>query len=319
MNSDAIQHIINTIAPIFIMIGLGAVLKSTNFITDDLAKGLNKLVFWVGLPTLLFYKIASANKSFSDVLNLYYVLLVGVAVAIVASLICCFILKLDRPLIAAFMQGAFRGNLVFIGLPLAVFCFAGEGVNKVAEIEELTVLTLSLIVPTYNILGVFFLILYTDKIDISFPGRLAKRLITNPLIVAVLCGILYAHFFKTMPIAFERSCKIIGQMTLPLAILTIGANIVTSRGASNYNVAFLSSLIKVVLCPVAGFFVMKHFIKLDTDQQILAMLFLACPTAVSSYVLTEQLGGNKHLAAAIIVISSILAAFSIAGVLYVMR
>ncbi|AQQ08277.1 auxin efflux carrier [Sedimentisphaera cyanobacteriorum] len=319
MDSEALQHILNIISPIFIMIGLGAALKAWNFITDDLAEGLNKLVFWVGIPVFLFYKIAAAEKSFADIINLYYVVMIGVAASVVTALVVAFLLKLDKPSKGAFLQGAFRGNILFIGLPLAVFTFADQGSGKIAEIEELVLLSISLLTPSFNLIAIFLVVSTTAKIDIAFPAKVLKRMIKNPIIISVLCGLAYAQLFDSIPLPVERSCRIIGQMTLPLAILSIGANIVASRGASDFNIAFLASVIKVVIGPAAGFAAIYFLFDMQYEQQVIAMLFLACPTAVSSFVIAEQLGANKNLAAAIIVVSSILAAGSTAGVLYLLQ
>jgi predicted permease len=307
MNIQAIELIISTIAPVFVLICLGAVLKGTGFITDELSKGLNRLVYWVGLPVFLFYRVAANEKSFGDVLPLYYVLLIGIAAAVVVAYLVALLLKLDKPSIAAFIHCAFRGNFVFVGLPLIIFCFASDGAAKASRIEDMTILILSLMIPTFNVLAVFVLVLFAGKIDISFPVRVVIKMLHNPLIIAVLLGIGYSKLFSGIPVSIERSCLITGQMTLPLALLSIGANII------------LASLIKVALCPVVGFFVMKYLIHLPEEQQMIAMLLLACPTAVSSYVLTEQLGGNKHLTAAGIVVSTVLCVFSISGAMYVMR
>jgi len=319
MNIQAMEHIISTIAPVFVLICLGAVLKGSGFITDDLSKGLNRLVYWVGLPVFLFYRVAASEKNFGDVLPLYYVLLIGIAVAVVAAYLVGLLLKLDRPSIAAFIHCAFRGNFVFVGLPLIIFSFASDGAAKAARIEDMTILILSLMIPTFNVLAVFVLVLFAGKIDISFPARVVKKVLHNPLIVAVLLGIGYSKLFSSIPVPIERSCRITGQMTLPLALLSIGANIMSSKSMSHFNLAFLASLIKVALCPVAGFFAMKYLIHLPAEQQMVAMLLLACPTAVSSYVMTEQLGGNKHLTAAAIVVSTVLCVLSISGAMYVMR
>ena len=72
----------------------------------------------------------------------------------------------------------------------------------------------------------------------------------------------------------------------------------------------ISSLIKILVAPGIGFLV-ANMLGLGWDERRIALIFLACPTAAASYVMTEQLGGDNKLAATTVVISSLLSVISL--------
>ncbi len=309
-----VQYIINTISPVFVVIILGAILRLSGFFKDEITQALSKLTYWVALPVLLFYSIATSQYGFSQALPVFYAIAAGMVVAIAASAAICILFKIDRSSAGAFIQGAFRGNLIFIGLPLVVYSFAGRSQGGIDKLQEMAILSLSLAIPLYNIVAIVLLLVCKHSIDIKTPFKIIKELLTNPLVIASGCGILYLHYFSSMPIVIERSCQIIGRMALPLALLSIGASIVCTKNASDYPLALTASLIKVALCPFAGFFIARY-LGLSADQTKIALLFLACPTAVSSYIMASQMGSNARLAAAIVVVSSVMSVAAIIAVL----
>ena len=308
------QYILNTISPVFLVIILGAILRLSGFFKDEITDALSKLTYWVALPVLLFHSIASSQYGFGDALQVFYAVAAGMAVAIAVSAAICIFFKIDRSSAGAFIQGAFRGNLIFIGLPLVVYSFASRSQGGIDKLQETAILTLSLAIPMYNIVTIVILLICKHSIDIKTPFKIVKELLSNPLVIASACGILYCHYFNNIPVVVGRSCEIIGLMALPLALLSIGASIVGTKNAANYPLAFTSSLIKVALCPFAGFFIARR-LGLSSDQTQIALLFLACPTAVSSYIMASQMGSNARLAAAIVVVSSVLSVAAIVAVL----
>ncbi|MCA9871792.1 MAG: AEC family transporter, partial [Anaerolineae bacterium] len=52
--------VVNVLAPIFLLIGLGLFLRRQRFASEDFFRNLNRLIYWVALPALLFTKTATA-------------------------------------------------------------------------------------------------------------------------------------------------------------------------------------------------------------------------------------------------------------------
>ena len=303
-----VQYILNTIGPVFVMIGLGAALRLGKFIKDDIAAALIRLTYWVALPALLFYNISTSQHGYKQAMGIAYVILGTMAAAIMLAWLFCLVFRVDRKNTGAFVQGAYRGNLMFIGLPMIIYSIA-SGTSSGKTIEQTAVLALSVVIPAYNAAGIMILLTSRHNIDINMPVKIVKGLLTNPLVISSICGMLYAHFFSSLPLLMERSLQITSRMALPLSLLGIGATLVGTRNAADYSLSIAASLIKVLFCPVFAFF-MARWLRLNSQQTSTALLFAACPTAISSYVMASQMGSNGRLAAAIVIVSSLL---SIAG------
>ena len=307
-----IQYIIDTISPVFLVIILGAVLELSGFFKDGFAASLNKLVYWIALPVLLFYNIAVAKYGYGEAMGVFYVVMAVMLAAILFSLLFSLLFRLSGENMGAFVQGAYRGNLVFIGLPLIIYS-AGSAAGK---FEEISILAISLIIPAYNIAAIIVLLACRHSINGRMPLRVLKELFTNPLVISSVCGILYMHFFNRMPLFVERSCQTVGRIALPLSLLCIGACLAGTRNTADYSLSIVSSIIKVAFCPFVAFLVAR-WLGLGAEQTRIAILFAACPTAVSSYVMASQLGANARLSAAIIMVSSVLSVAAFVGILIV--
>jgi len=93
----------------------------------------------------------------------------------------------------------------------------------------------------------------------------------------------------------------------------IGATLAYSRVSGRKNFAFVASIIKVALTPLIGFAI-ALLIGLGSGETRIALIYLACPTAVLSFIMAENLGGDGKLAAAIVLISTILSVVSLAAI-----
>lgn len=308
------MNVINTIAPVFLTIILGLLLRQRGFLSAELTRGINRLAYWVGLPTLLFYKLASAGFNMQIAGRTYAVVLGGMFTCLVLALIIGILLRIPSETMGTFVQGAYRGNLAFVGFAVIVYSFASYPATERHTAEAIAALVLGMTVPVYNILSVLVLLVSRHSINWNFPKIILKRLLTNPLLISCLAGIAYSMFLPPLPMALARSCQAVGQMALPLALLAIGATLATEKVAGCVTPAIVSSLIKIAAAPIAGLLLAK-WLNLNGTETKIALIFLACPTAIASYTLTTEIGGHPKLAAAIVVISTVLAAISLSVVL----
>lgn len=308
------MNVINTIAPIFLMIALGMLLRAKRFLSADLVKGLNRLVYWIGLPTLLFYKIATSTYDLQTAGRTYLVVILGMLACLIVAIVAALVTRVPFSSFGTFCQGAFRGNLAFIGLVVIVYSFASAPADQSSNAQAIGAIVLAMTVPVYNVLSVTMLLLSRHSLGKGFIKRIVKNVLTNPLVIACVAGIAYSIFLPPLPVAIDRTCAAIGHMALPLALMGIGATLVTEKVQGHLTPAILSSLIKTAIAPIAGFFLAK-MLNLSPDETRIALIFLACPTAIASYTLTTEIGGNPKLAAAIVVISTIFATISLSAVL----
>ncbi|MFA7485905.1 MAG: AEC family transporter, partial [Phycisphaerae bacterium] len=202
----------------------------------------------------------------------------------------------------------------YVGLAVLVFSFASETPENAARLQNIAVLVLALIIPIYNMAAVIILLSGRHKLDRYILFKLAKQVMTNPLFIACLAGLIYPVIFPPMPEYVSRALTSIGQISLPLALVTIGTALVDIRISGYVNWAFTASGIKIVIAPLAGLLA-AYLFSLGADETRMALVFMACPTAAVSYVMTEQLGGDEKLSAAIVALSTILSILSLSAVL----
>lgn len=304
------MHIIDSLAPVFLLIALGAFLVKINFLKSEMLKGMNDLAYWIGLPSFIFYRLATVSLQGADLGALLIVFFTGTAVAVGAGAIVVRLLRIPATSRGTFIQASFRGNLAFIGLPAVIFAFTGIPGHDVSRTQELAVLALAPIMVTYNVVAV--LVLYGSRAasGSKLILKTMRQLITNPLIIASIGGILVALMAWPFPLFLHRSLEALSRIALPLALLCIGGTLLLVPAKGSLGPAFTASLLKVGVAPLAGFGA-GVLLGIAPGVMLVAVIYLACPTAAASYVLARQLGGDEALAASAVVVSTLLSLFSL--------
>lgn len=312
------MYVINTLAPVFLVILLGAVLQLTGFLSPQLTRESNRLVYWVGLPCLLFNQTAQAEIAGGSALRISSVIVAGAVGCIAIAYLISRLLRLSGPSEGAFVQAAFRGNLAFIGLPVVSYALsqapASSGVASlsVEQLQSLAVLSFAPLVPLYNAAAVVVLVVGSRRSQHWLS--LLRPVTTNPLLIACVVGLSWSLTGLALPLWLSNTCRTVGQMSLPLALLGVGVSLVTTKIRGQVALSVLAALVKVAGAPLLGVFV-ANWLGLSTLERTIALLYLACPTAIVSYVMAQQLGGDDALASSTIVFSTLLSAVTLAIVL----
>jgi len=164
-------------------------------------------------------------------------------------------------------------------------------------------LLFAVMVPLYNLAGVLLLRQGAE----SRAGRnsAGRTLATNPLIISCLVGILVSLAGFRVPASLLRTLHAAGERAMPLALLAIGAGI-DLRLLHRHGVSTLAAArIKVGLPPLIGWFFVCRM-GLSSGDRLIPFVCLACPTAVSAYVLCDQMEADADLAVSVIVLSTLL-------------
>jgi len=290
-----VQQTISVTAPVFSMLFLGVALKRFGLIDTGFINTASTLVFRGTLPTLLFLGIIKADLStaLQPALLLYFVL----------ATLGCFLLawgwsvlrcpEADRGI---YTQGAFRGNNGIVGLALATSMYGDYGLSVGAVLGGVVILS-------YNVLSAIILAMYSPQAKTDV-WSLSKSIATNPLIVGVLLAIPFAAWQISLPAWLLTSGGYFAQMSLPLALICIGATLTLDSLRQGSGVAVSSSLMKVFWLPLLATLGAGLCGFRGADLGILFLYFVS-PTAAASFVMAKAVGGNAQLAAAIIVITTL--------------
>lgn len=291
---------LNAVLPMFIMLFIGFAIRKLNILKESFLPQLNKLVFTVFFPFLMFNNIYGSD--FGSVFNPKLLVFAVVAVAVVYMLSVGFTLLVEKSNYSrgAMIQAIYRSNFVLMGMPIVENIF-GEG--KLG----MTAVLVTVIVPMYNILAVITLEIFRGN-KINFL-KILKGIATNPLIIGSVAGILAVALNVKLPQTINSVVSDIAGAATPIALMVLGAS-VTFKSINNCrrNLVFciIARLVAVpALCLTAAS--LLGFRGVD----FVSLIGLFCsPCAVSSFTMSQQMGSDYELSGATVVFTSITACFT---------
>ncbi|GAA5523680.1 hypothetical protein Maes01_00229 [Microbulbifer aestuariivivens] len=281
--------------PIFLTLLIGYVLARVGLLSDSFVDDASRLVFLITLPVLLFIKIFTAQSSLLGEWPLLLAAALGTLVTIPLAWL------LARPLNygdrSTFIQGAFRGNLGIIGLAWAAKAYGSSGLAQGA-------LLMAVVTIIYNLTSVVLFAVYSQSQRFSWR-RLLRDIVQNPLIVAIVLALLAKQLGLVVPGILLQTGDYLASITLPLALLCIGASLDFSLLRRSSAAAFAASGFKLMLVPVVlvGF---GWLLNLPAQSMGVLFLMAAAPTATVSFIMARAMGGNSQLAANIVALSTLL-------------
>ena len=308
--SQLFIEILAIVLPVFIVVVLGYGVKRSSLVDDSFLFQLNKLVYYLALPLLLFYKIATADFSvaFSGAL------VSGVAVVTFLGFLGSYGYAVFSGYSPAargtFSQCAFRGNLAYIGLAIVFNAYGESGLASAG-------ILLGFIVPVLNFFSIIALLLPHQGRHIK-PSLFLHQIAFNPLIIASFVGIVWSFAGLSMPVVLDRALNIVTGMALPLALISIGASFSLNKLKGDLIPTFIATGIKLVAMPLAA---AALLVILGVRGQDLAIgvLFAGTPTATAAYIFTQQMKGDAELSGAIIMLTTLLSIISFTLILLILR
>jgi len=300
--------IIETLAPLVLLIALGAGLAHIKFLGREFMSDLNKLAFWIALPALLFTSASHAGESGGQTGLLFGVLLVGTVLITLIAWGVSYPLRMPASGRGTIMQSAFRGNQGYIGVPVLAYSLGGD-----KKAFATAVIVMVLLMAFYNVFAV--IVLHSGSLHGSDWKRALRSIATNPLLLAGLLGLALPFAGITLPTFVNRALDALGAAAVPIALLCIGGSLaITSlRGRRSWIVA--AALLKVAVLPFLVF-ALSRLAGLGAPEMRIALVMASSPTAAAAFVMAKQMGGDEALASGSIALSTLLSAFSLAAALW---
>ena len=182
--------------------------------------------------------------------------------------------------------------------PRFILVTVGGTIGNILQTDHVacSVLVLTFIMPVYNILGVLILSIYSGDMSGMKPGKLLLNILKNPMILAVIFGVLYAMTGLPLPYAAEKSLTYLGAISTPMALLMIGARMVDNSVKGEGKAIRLALLFKLILGPVV-MTLLAIFLGMPTEEIVTVFILFAVPTAMNVFIMTKSMGGDDGLAA----------------------
>jgi len=312
---DNLAYSLNVVTPIFLLVIIGYILRKVGWMSERLAEEGARLVFNLALPCSVFRSIM--NSDITQTFNAKLVFTTVGAIVGIFAVLCLVVPKLMKSSsdAATIIQASFRSNFLILCVPMARNMYGEAGMGP-------TTLLLAFAIPSFNVLAIVaFTLIANNDPSVSIGKRALNAFIgvlKNPLFIGAVLGILFSLLRIKLPTFLDEAVGDIGAMATPLALLTMGAQFDVQKFKSSLSVTMIAAFCRVIVCPlvVVGTGILLGFRGYELGA--LYVLFSA-PTAVSSYVMAKNMGGNGNLASQVILVTTFLSMFTITFGIYLLK
>ena len=309
---DNLIFSLNATMPIFLMMVVGYILKKIHMLDDKTTSVINKLVFRVFLPALLFMDLAKQDFTSTWDGKIVIFCFVITIVSILAAFLLSLILK-DRSDRGEFVQASYRSAAATLGIAFMTNIYDNTAMVALMIIGS---------VPLYNIFAVILLsVTSPDNDGISKKAvliRTLKTTATNPIILSILAGLLWSVLKFPQPAIFTKSMTYLGNVASPLALIGLGASFEFSDLKEklmpiimvNFNKLFLFCMLFLPLAIYLGF----------RDEKLVAILImLGSATTSSSFIMAKNMGHKGIISSSAVMTTTLLSSFTLSFWLFILR
>lgn len=261
--------------PVFLLIALGACLSRARWLDVPFWRGLERFVYFLLFPALLFRALATSTQSIGDASRLIIVGILFTTAGMLLSALARPLLRLPQPTFVACFQCGFRFN-TYVALA-AVSRLAGpQGVAA-------TGLLVGVLVPIVNVAAVAVL---AERRDRGMWLAVAR----NPLVLACAAGLAWSATGVAMPAMLATVLDLLSGAALPLGLIAAGAGLTFVRGTLPLRAVVWWNAVKLGALPAIAL-ALATLLGISPLERQVAVLLAAVPTAPSAYVLAMQMTG----------------------------
>ncbi|MCC9624698.1 AEC family transporter [Thalassospira sp. MA62] len=294
-------ELIAAIFPIFAAILVGAALKRFLIKGTDIWAGIDRLTYYLLLPSLLIVEIYRADFSSGDAGTAVGITLAATLGVSAILLLLRKMITRNTPLFTSIFQGAVRYNsYVLLAVADALYGSAGLAV---------AIVYIAVMVIATNMLGVVVLSAFSG--GKSNVKRIVTGLIKNPIILAAGAGAVLNISDIHIPTPIENTAALFKTAALPLSLLSVGAGLKFIMDKQALGAIAFATTIKLAILPVVTG-ICLYLAGIDGIVLAMGVLYAGMPCAGNAYILARQLNGDPDAMASIITLETLLSALSIA-------
>jgi predicted permease len=302
---------LNATIPIFLMMLLGMLFRKLGWMDEVFAAKMNKFVFLVPLPVLLFEQLATVD--FSEVWDIKFILFcfVVTAISITISTLISLLWK-DRSIKGEFIQATYRSSAALLGIAFIQNIYGTVGMAPLMIIGS---------VPLYNIMAVVVLSVFkpgNNSFDKALVKKTLKGIATNPIIIGIVVGFVWSALKLPMPLILHKTVSSIGATATPMGLMSMGATFEMKKATSKMKPTLVAVFMKLVgFCVV--FLPMAALLGFRNEEMIAILVMLGSATTVSCFVMARNMGHEGTLSSGVIMMTTLLSAFTLTMWLDVLR
>ena len=293
------------------MMLLGMLFRKLGWMDEVFAAKMNKFVFLVPLPVLLFEQLATVD--FSEVWDIKFILFcfLVTAISITISTLISLLWK-DRSIKGEFIQATYRSSAALLGIAFIQNIYGTAGMAPLMIIGS---------VPLYNVFAVIVLTFESGHTGTDSSANIRKAFINilkNPIIIGIVLGLIASFINLPLPGIVSKSINNLAVMTSPLALISIGASFEGRKALAKLKPTFAASFMKLlgwaaIFLPTAVFLGFR-------DQELIALLImLASPCTPAAYIMAKNMDGDDILASSIVVATTLLSSVTLTFWIFLLR
>jgi hypothetical protein len=292
-----VELLARTVLPLGLLMGAGFLARHFSLLKERDVKAISVYVYYCALPAVLFIDLAQTAFTFNVIKNM----LAGALplIIILLILLSAFMLKIiDRQLLALAVISTAFGSQVFFGLPYIMFAFEGLDAERFAAqvISSSSVIAIVVVTITLELSG------SQNRGKASIPQVLYNSVVRSPLLLSIVCGMLFGLLRLPLPDMLSTALRAIGKTSLA-AVFMLGA-FLYGRSYSSLSRAVLLSLMRIVVLPCIAL-LCARILRLPQLEASVLVLMHAMPVAVSVVILSQQHDFHVELIASLVLISSV--------------
>ena len=279
---NLILTVLEIVTPVFALAAIGYVWMRMGF--EYPIQFVTRMSMTFAVPCLIFVALMRTEIEPAALATRSLATCASYAMVVAASYLFLRVAGLDM---RTYLAPLFGGNTGNLGLPLALFAFGDIGLGYAAVV-----------------FAIMALISFTFGVWIVSGGGSVRRAFQEPLLWAAVLGLAFLSFGWETPRVLTNTLQLIGQMGIPLMLITLGVAIASLRVAQ-LGGALGMSVVKAGICLPGAIGVGLYF---DLPPVAFGVLVLqiSTPVAVTSYMLAEKYGADSEAVAGLVVISTLL-------------
>lgn len=285
--------------------------RKLGWMDEVFAAKMNKFVFLVPLPVLLFEQLATVD--FSEVWDIKFIIFcfVMTAISITISTLISLLWK-DRSIKGEFIQATYRSSAALLGIAFIQNIYGTAGMAPLMIIGS---------VPLYNIMAVVVLSVFkpgNNSFDKALVKKTLKGIATNPIIIGIVAGFVWSALKLSMPSILHKTVSSIGATATPMGLMSMGATFELRKATSKMKPTIVAVFMKLVgFCAV--FLPVAAVLGFRNEELIAILVMLGSATTVSSFVMARNMGHEGTLSSGVIMMTTLLSAFTLTMWLDVLR
>jgi len=302
---------LNATVPLFLLMALGFALRKLGVMEEAFASKLNRFVFQVSLPVLLFRNMAQTDLRGAWDGSFVLFCLLATAGSILLSALASLLVK-DHDCRGEFIQASYRSSAALLGVALMENLYGSAGAAPLMMIGA---------VPLYNVAAVVMLNLFQPgqgKLGWPLMKKTLWGVVTNPILIGIALGCLWSGFSLPIPAMLDKAVSSVAATASPLGLMAMGAAFDPHRAGGALRPALGAAAFKLVVF-TAVFLPVAAALGFRDDKLVAILVMLGAATTVSCYVMARNLGYAGTLTTNAVMLTTALSAFTLTGWLYLAR